>query len=62
MQFTLALNSYRQSGGGGYNILKDCEVVYSKQESIRDLIIEYVKNKKVLDKKDFFQKNWEIVK
>jgi len=62
MLFTLALNNYRQSGGGGYNFLKDCEVIYSKQESIRDLIIDYVKNKNNLDKKDFFEKNWEIVK
>jgi 2',3'-cyclic-nucleotide 2'-phosphodiesterase/3'-nucleotidase len=62
MKFILALNNYRQSGGGGYSILKDCEIVYSKQESIRDLIIEYLKKKKILDKKDFFEKNWKIVK
>lgn len=61
MEFTLALNNYRQSGGGGYNMLKDCKVVYSKQESIRDLIIDYIKSKKVLDKKDFFENNWKIV-
>ncbi|GIW21329.1 MAG: 2',3'-cyclic-nucleotide 2'-phosphodiesterase [Candidatus Sericytochromatia bacterium] len=62
MVFTLALNSYRQSGGGGYSFLKDCEVVYYNQESIRDLIIDYVRKKKYLNKNDFFEKNWEIVK
>ena len=43
--FKLALNSYRQSGGGGYDMLKGSPVVYSKNESIRDLIIEYIQKK-----------------
>lgn len=61
MIFTLALNSYRQSGGGGYDMLKDSPVVYNKQESIRDLLINYVKKARKLDKKAIFTKNWEIL-
>lgn len=58
--FTLALNSYRQSGGGGYDMLKGSPVVYSKQESIRDLIIDYIQRKGQISDNDFFTKNWEV--
>lgn len=58
--FTLALNSYRQSGGGGYEMLKGSPIVYSKGESIRDLIINYIQTKGKISDKDFFTKNWEI--
>lgn len=60
--FTLALNSYRQSGGGGYEMLKGSPIVYSKGESIRDLIINYIQKNGKISSKDFFTKNWEIVK
>lgn len=59
--FTLALNSYRQSGGGGYDMLKGSQVVYTKQESIRDLIIDYIQKKGRISQIDFFKKNWEII-
>ncbi|HEY9856237.1 MAG TPA: 5'-nucleotidase C-terminal domain-containing protein [Stenomitos sp.] len=59
--FSLALNSYRQGGGGGYEMLKDCPVIYDRQESIRELIIEYLKQKGKIDPKDVFKKNWELV-
>lgn len=59
--FTMALNSYRQSGGGGYEMLKDCPVVHDRQESIRELIIEYLKAKKTIQPKDVFKPNWELL-
>ena len=40
--FTLALNSYRQTGAGGYTMLRDAPVVYDKGENIRDLLIEEI--------------------
>ena len=61
MLFTMALNSYRQSGGGGYDMIKNCEVIYNKQESIRDLLINYVQQNKNLIKNDIFVKNWELI-
>src|SRR2546423_1711438 len=36
--FTLALNSYRQSGGGGYSMLQGAPVVYDRGEAIRGLL------------------------
>lgn len=61
MTFKMALNSYRQSGGGGYDMIKNSEVIYNKQESIRELLINYVQTKQNLDKKNIFVKNWEIL-
>ncbi len=59
--FTLALNSYRQSGGGGYEMLKGSPIVYSKNESIRDLLIDYIQKKETISQNDFFKKNWEVI-
>ncbi len=36
--FTIALNSYRAAGGGGYTMLKGARVVTSRGEDIRDLL------------------------
>ncbi len=61
MTFTMALNSYRQGGGGGYDMLKGSPVVYNKLESIRDLIINYIQKKGTIYQEDVFKKNWEII-
>jgi 2',3'-cyclic-nucleotide 2'-phosphodiesterase/3'-nucleotidase len=59
--FTMAMNSYRQRGGGGFEMLKDCPVVYNLEESIRDLMIDYLKEKKHFAAKDVFVKNWRLL-
>ena len=38
--FTMALNDYRQVGGGGYTMLRGAPVVYDQQQVIRQLLIE----------------------
>jgi len=38
----VALNNYRQSGGGGYTMLRDAPVVARYSEGLRDLIIKWV--------------------
>jgi len=38
--FTLAVNSYRAQGGGGYSALRNAKVVKSVPVEIRDLLIE----------------------
>lgn len=59
--FTLALNNYRQSGGGGFAMIKDAPVVYDKQEELRELLIEEVKRRKVIRPEDYFTQNWRLV-
>lgn len=59
--FTMAMNSYRQGGGGGYEMLKDCPVIYNHEESIRELIIDYLKKKRTIEPRDVFERNWELL-
>jgi len=59
--FTLALNNYRQSGGGGFSMLQGAPVVYDKQQEIRQLLIDEVQARKVLRPEDYFKQNWTLV-
>ncbi|HTZ22060.1 MAG TPA: bifunctional UDP-sugar hydrolase/5'-nucleotidase [Opitutaceae bacterium] len=38
----VAINNYRQNGGGGYTMYKNAPVVYRSSAEIRDLIIDWV--------------------
>jgi 2',3'-cyclic-nucleotide 2'-phosphodiesterase (5'-nucleotidase family) len=58
--FTLALNNYRQTGGGGYAMLRGAPVVYDRQQEIRQLLIDEVRRRRVLHKSDFDASNWSI--
>lgn len=59
--FTMALNNYRQTGGGGYSMLRDAPVVYDRQQDIRQLLIDEVRRAGTLQPADYFQPNWRIV-
>ncbi|MBX6330695.1 MAG: 5'-nucleotidase C-terminal domain-containing protein, partial [Gemmatimonadaceae bacterium] len=59
--FTLALNNYRQSGGGGYAMLRGAPVVWSGQTEIRQLLIDAVKARGRIAPSDVFTRNWSIV-
>ena len=59
--FTLALNNYRQTGGGGFTMLAGAPVVYDQQEGIRELLIEELQKKGSIRPADYFQQNWRIV-
>jgi 2',3'-cyclic-nucleotide 2'-phosphodiesterase (5'-nucleotidase family) len=59
--FTLALNNYRQSGGGGYAMLRDAPVVYDRQQDIRQLLIDEVTQRKELRPADYYHHgNWTL--
>jgi 2',3'-cyclic-nucleotide 2'-phosphodiesterase (5'-nucleotidase family) len=58
----MALNNYRQTGGGGYAMLSGAPVVYDKQQEIRQLLIDEVKQRGVMRQSDYFTPNWRIVR
>ncbi|HUF12723.1 MAG TPA: 5'-nucleotidase C-terminal domain-containing protein [Longimicrobiales bacterium] len=58
--FTLALNNYRQTGGGGFAMLADAPVVYDEQREIRDLLIEEFERVGTVDPADYFESSWEL--
>ena len=59
--FTMAINSYRATGAGGYGVVAGAPVVYDRGEGIRDLLIAAVEQKKVLDPADYTEKEWRII-
>jgi len=60
--FTMALNNYRQGGGGGYAMLRGAPVVYQGDTEIRQLLIDEVKNRRALRSADYFVQNWGIAR
>jgi 2',3'-cyclic-nucleotide 2'-phosphodiesterase (5'-nucleotidase family) len=59
--FTIALNSYRAGGGGGFSMLTGAPVVYDRGEGIRDVLITEIGKRGTISPGDFFRRNWEIV-
>jgi 2',3'-cyclic-nucleotide 2'-phosphodiesterase/3'-nucleotidase len=60
-QFVIAINNYRQSGGGGFPGVKTAPVVYNAQVEIRQLIIDWVSAAKVIDPSTFASLDWRLV-
>jgi 2',3'-cyclic-nucleotide 2'-phosphodiesterase / 3'-nucleotidase / 5'-nucleotidase len=58
--FTLALNNYRQAGGGGYDMIANAPVVYDRQEDIRELLISEVRERGMVNPTDYFHQSWRI--
>jgi len=59
--FTLALNNYRQAGGGGYSMLAGAPVVQDHGLEIRQLLIDEVRKRGTITPSDYFHSNWRIV-
>ena len=59
--FTMAVNNYRQGGGGGYAMLQGAPVVYDRGENIRDLIVADLRARRRIDPREFADANWRIV-
>jgi len=58
--YTLALNSYRQEGGGGFDALRGAPLVYDQNESVRDLLVEDLRRRGQIDPADFNTTNWRL--
>ncbi|HEX7336196.1 MAG TPA: 5'-nucleotidase C-terminal domain-containing protein, partial [Gemmatimonadales bacterium] len=59
--FTLALNSHRLTGTGGYTMLRGLPVVYDKGENIRELLLDEIRTRKTIDPADYPAGEWRIV-
>ena len=60
VSFTLALNSYRQSGGGGYQMIAGLPVTYLDEVDIASRIIEFIQRRDTLRIEDVFESNWGL--
>ncbi len=59
--FTLALNNYRQGGGGGFSMLAAAPVVYDRQEDVRELLLDEIRRKGTLRSADYQRQNWRLL-
>ena len=60
-QFVLAVNNYRQSGGGGFPAVSTAPVVYNRQNEIRQLLIDWVTEHGTIDPTQFASVDWRLV-
>jgi 2',3'-cyclic-nucleotide 2'-phosphodiesterase/3'-nucleotidase len=60
-QFVLAVNNYRQSGGGGFPGVSTAPVVYNAQVEIRQLLIDWVTAHHTIDPTQFASADWKLV-
>jgi 2',3'-cyclic-nucleotide 2'-phosphodiesterase (5'-nucleotidase family) len=61
-QFVVAVNNYRQSGGGGFPHIATAPVVYNAQVAIREAIVAYASAAKTIDPATFHVENWKLVR
>lgn len=61
-QFVVAVNNYRQSGGGGFPHIATAEVVYNAQVAIREAIVEYASTAGTIDPAAFHVENWRLTR
>jgi 2',3'-cyclic-nucleotide 2'-phosphodiesterase/3'-nucleotidase/5'-nucleotidase len=59
--FTMALNSYRQAGGGGYTMLANARVVYDKGEDIRELLVDEIRRARTIQATAYLRPSWAII-
>jgi 2',3'-cyclic-nucleotide 2'-phosphodiesterase/3'-nucleotidase/5'-nucleotidase len=59
--FTLAVNSYRQAGGGGYSMLSRARIVYDKGEDIRALLVDEIRRARTLQAATYLRPSWAII-
>ncbi len=60
-QFVIAINNYRQSGGGGFPGVTSAPVLYNAQVEIRQLLIDWATEQAVIDPTTFTTYDWKLV-
>ena len=59
--FTMAVNSYRQAGGGGYSMLAKARVIYDRGEDIRGLLVDEIRRTRSIQAASYFRPSWAII-
>jgi 2',3'-cyclic-nucleotide 2'-phosphodiesterase/3'-nucleotidase len=59
-EFVVAVNNYRQSGGGNFPHVSTAPVVYNRQVEIRQLMIDYVTATGSVDPNTFHTTDWYL--
>ena len=59
-QFVVAINNYRQSGGGGFPHVTTAPVLYNRTVEIRQLLIDWVTDRGVIDPPAFSTVDWML--
>ncbi|MEJ7795656.1 MAG: 5'-nucleotidase C-terminal domain-containing protein [Nocardioides sp.] len=59
-EFVLAVNNYRQSGGGGFPHVAEAPVIYNRQVEIRQLLIDWVTAQGEIDPATFASVDWRL--
>jgi len=60
-KFVVAINNYRQSGGGEFPGVTTAPVVHNAQQEVRQLIIDWVTSHQVIDPPAFASMDWQLV-
>ncbi len=59
--FTLATNSYRAAGGGGYDMLRGSPVVYDRGENVTDLLANEIRTVGTVQAAAYYTPSWSIL-
>jgi len=59
--YTLAVNNYRQGGGGGFTMIAEAPFVEDRQLEVRQLLIEWIAERDTIRPDDVHEPNWRIV-
>ena len=60
-EFVVAVNNYRQSGGGNFPGVTTAPVVYNEQAEVRQLLIDWARDRGVIDPTTFTTYDWRLV-
>ncbi|WP_433213448.1 bifunctional metallophosphatase/5'-nucleotidase [Lentzea sp. CA-135723] len=60
-EFAVAVNNYRQAGGGDFPHVAAAPVLHNRQQEIRQLLIDWVKAAGSLDPAEFAGSDWRLV-
>lgn len=58
--FSLAVNNYRQAGGGNYAMLAGAPVLYQRDTDIRQLLMDELERVQQLDPARYAETNWRL--